>query len=93
MTPNKLRTEVRQSLSLIGMAALTVLASIGLGVTAGADRHVNNGPPPPEESDHLAHHDRVVFRVPHLHPIWPARSPSPIDASTVSAAMAIKDRL
>lgn len=35
MTPNKLGTEVRQSLSLIGMAALTVLASIGLGVLAG----------------------------------------------------------
>jgi len=35
MTPNKLGTEVRQSLSLIAMTALTVLASIGLGVLAG----------------------------------------------------------
>jgi hypothetical protein len=35
MTPNKLGTEVRQSLSLIAMAALTVLASIGLGLLAG----------------------------------------------------------
>jgi hypothetical protein len=35
MTPNKLATEVRQSLSLIGMVALTVLASIGLGLLAG----------------------------------------------------------
>ena len=35
MTPNKLGTEVRQSLSLIAMAALTVLASIGLGILAG----------------------------------------------------------
>jgi hypothetical protein len=34
MTPNKLGTEVRQSLSLIGMVALTVLASIGLGLLA-----------------------------------------------------------
>ena len=34
MTPNKLGTEVRQSLSLIAMAALTVLASIGLGALA-----------------------------------------------------------
>jgi hypothetical protein len=35
MNPNKLGTEVRQSLSLIAMAALTVLASIGLGLLAG----------------------------------------------------------
>lgn len=35
MTPNKLATEVRQSLSLIGMVALTMLASIGLGLLAG----------------------------------------------------------
>ena len=35
MTPNKLGTEVRQSLSLIAMVALTVLASVGLGVLAG----------------------------------------------------------
>jgi hypothetical protein len=35
MTPNKLGTEVRQSLSLIAMAALTVLASVGLGMLAG----------------------------------------------------------
>ena len=35
MTPNKLGTEVRESLSLIAMAALTVLASIGLGLLAG----------------------------------------------------------
>ena len=31
----KLSTEVRQSLSLLGMTALTLLASIGLGVLAG----------------------------------------------------------
>ena len=35
MTRNKLGTEVRQSLSLIAMAALTVFASIGLGLLAG----------------------------------------------------------
>ncbi len=35
MTPNKLGTEVRQSLSLLAMAALTLLASIGIGVLAG----------------------------------------------------------
>jgi hypothetical protein len=35
VTPNKLGTEVRESLSLIAMAALTVLASIGLGLLAG----------------------------------------------------------
>lgn len=35
MMPNKLGTEVRQSLSLIAMTALTVLASIGLGLLAG----------------------------------------------------------
>ncbi len=33
--PNKLGTEVRQSLTLIGMTALTLLASIGLGILAG----------------------------------------------------------
>ena len=33
--PNKLGSEVRQSLSLIGMTALTLLASIGLGLLAG----------------------------------------------------------
>lgn len=32
---NKLVTEVRQSLSLIGMTALTLLASIGIGILAG----------------------------------------------------------
>ena len=35
MNPNKLGTEVRQSLSLIAMVAATVLASIGLGLLAG----------------------------------------------------------
>ena len=35
MTPNKLGTEVRQSLSLIVITALTLLASIGLGLLAG----------------------------------------------------------
>ena len=35
MTPNKLGTEVRQSLSLIAITALTLLASIGIGVLAG----------------------------------------------------------
>jgi hypothetical protein len=35
MTPNKLGTEVRQSLSLIALTALTLLASIGLGFLAG----------------------------------------------------------
>ena len=35
MTPNKLGTEVKQSLTLIAMVALTVLASIGLGLLAG----------------------------------------------------------
>ena len=35
MTPNKLGTEVRQSLSLIIITALTLLASIGLGLLAG----------------------------------------------------------
>ena len=35
MTPNKLAAEVRQSLSLIAMTALTLLASIGIGVLAG----------------------------------------------------------
>ena len=33
--PTKLGAEVRQSLSLIGMTALTLLASIGLGILAG----------------------------------------------------------
>jgi hypothetical protein len=32
---NKLGTEVRQSLSLIGMTALTLLVSIGIGILAG----------------------------------------------------------
>ena len=32
---HKLGTEVRQSLSLIGMTALTLLASIGIGLLAG----------------------------------------------------------
>ncbi len=31
----KLGSEVRQSLSLIGMTALTLLASIGIGILAG----------------------------------------------------------
>lgn len=31
----KLGAEVRQSLSLIGMTALTLIASIGIGVLAG----------------------------------------------------------
>ena len=35
MTPNKLGNEVRQSLALIVMTALTLLASIGIGVLAG----------------------------------------------------------
>jgi hypothetical protein len=35
VTPNKLAAEVRQSLSLIVMTALTILASIGIGVLAG----------------------------------------------------------
>ena len=35
MTPNKLGAEVRQSLTLIAMATITVLASVGLGVLAG----------------------------------------------------------
>ena len=34
-SPNKLGAEVRQSLSLIGITALTLLASIGLGILAG----------------------------------------------------------
>jgi hypothetical protein len=33
--PTKLGVEVRQSLSLIGMTALTLLASIGIGILAG----------------------------------------------------------
>lgn len=32
---SKLGTEVRQSLSLIGMTALTLLASIAIGILAG----------------------------------------------------------
>ena len=32
---SKLAAEVRQSLSLIGMTALTLLASIGIGILAG----------------------------------------------------------
>jgi len=35
VTPKKLAAEVRQSLSLIVMTALTILASIGIGVLAG----------------------------------------------------------
>jgi hypothetical protein len=34
-TGPRLGVEVRQSLSLIGMTALTLLASIGLGILAG----------------------------------------------------------
>ncbi len=34
-SPNKLGAEVRQSLSLIGITALTLLASIGIGLLAG----------------------------------------------------------
>ncbi len=34
-SPNKLGTEVRQSLSLLAMTALTLLASIGVGLLAG----------------------------------------------------------
>jgi hypothetical protein len=33
--PTKLGAEVRQSLSLIGITALTLLASIGIGLIAG----------------------------------------------------------
>jgi hypothetical protein len=33
--PSKLGVEVRQSLSLIGMTALTLLVSIGIGILAG----------------------------------------------------------
>ena len=33
--PGKLGREVRQSLSLIGVTALTLLASIGIGILAG----------------------------------------------------------
>ena len=33
--PSKLGIEVRQSLSLIGLTALTLLASIGIGILAG----------------------------------------------------------
>jgi hypothetical protein len=33
--PQKLTTEVRQSLSLLGMTALTLLASIGFGLLVG----------------------------------------------------------
>ncbi|HEY7667441.1 MAG TPA: hypothetical protein VIE12_04885 [Actinomycetota bacterium] len=33
--PRKLATEVRQTLSLIGITALTILASIGVGLLAG----------------------------------------------------------
>jgi hypothetical protein len=35
MNRNKLGAEVRQTLSLIGITALTILASVGLGVLAG----------------------------------------------------------
>jgi hypothetical protein len=34
-TPGKLATEVRQSLSLIGMTALTLVASIAFGLFVG----------------------------------------------------------
>jgi hypothetical protein len=34
-SPNNLGAEVRQSLSLIGITALTLLASIGIGLLAG----------------------------------------------------------
>jgi hypothetical protein len=34
-SPHKLGAEVRQSLSLIGITALTLLASIGIGLLAG----------------------------------------------------------
>jgi hypothetical protein len=34
-SPTKLGAEVRQSLSLIGITALTLLASIGIGLLAG----------------------------------------------------------
>ena len=34
-TQTKLSTEVRQSLSLLGVTALTLLASIALGILAG----------------------------------------------------------
>lgn len=34
-SPNKLGTEGRQSLSLIAMTAVTLLASIGIGLLAG----------------------------------------------------------
>lgn len=34
-SPNKLGTEVRQSISLIAMTAVTLLASIGIGLLAG----------------------------------------------------------
>jgi len=33
--PHKLGTEVRQTLSLIAITALTILASIGVGLLAG----------------------------------------------------------
>jgi hypothetical protein len=35
MNRNKLGAEVRQTLSLIGITALTILASVGLGLLAG----------------------------------------------------------
>ena len=34
-SPTKLGSEVRQSLSLLGITALTLLASIGIGLLAG----------------------------------------------------------
>lgn len=34
-TPQKLGAEVRQTLTLIGITALTILASIGVGLLAG----------------------------------------------------------
>jgi hypothetical protein len=35
LEPTKLGAEVRQSLTLIGLTALTLLASIGIGILAG----------------------------------------------------------
>jgi hypothetical protein len=40
-----------------------------LGVTASAERHGDHGAAPPEEPDHLAHHDRVVLRLRHRQPM------------------------
>ncbi|HEY5906259.1 MAG: hypothetical protein ACAH81_04525 [Actinomycetota bacterium] len=35
LEPTRLGAEVRQSLTLIGLTALTLLASIGIGILAG----------------------------------------------------------